>query len=83
MPTTAHDLLSAYLAGWRGNETDGPNEGAAGLIEALGLHGFVIVPREPTPEMEEAGWEADEWAPTPLNAAAVYRAMIDAALKGA
>lgn len=52
--------------------------GANAIVENLRAAGFVIVPREPTPEMVSRGQFALEEIEE--TAAAAYRAMIDAAL---
>ena len=46
------------------------------IVTRLELAGWVIVPREPMPEMLTAGFLADEGCEMPGR---VYRAMIDAA----
>jgi hypothetical protein len=48
-------------------------EGATAALAAIEAMGFAIVPVEPTPEMEKAGWEVEE-LDTPDR---VWRAMIE------
>lgn len=68
----------------------GSGEIADDVIAELAAYGFVIVPREPTGEMIEAGQRANNLDGTPGHfeflaadeIAGAWRAMIDAALAG-
>ncbi len=80
---TADDVLELVIA----KNRHAPNPVfVRGIISALADEGMVIVPKEPTEAMDEAGWgmwpdecssdDEDGWrSPTPRN---VYRAMTDA-----
>lgn len=56
---------------------------AAAALEAAQPEGWVLVPREPTDDMVEAGGSCkpfmQNWTPGQITAAAIYRAMLSAA----
>ena len=52
----------------------------AAIAAAINASGCVLVPKEPTQPMCQAGqWKAREWPTFPLRIASIYKAMLAAA----
>lgn len=66
MPAPIKDVLFFAGSNWNGST---PDE----IVEALDIAGYVIVPKEPTPRMWDAGNAAHQ------SPAAIYFAMLSAA----